>query len=130
MKLHKRHGLWAASVAVLALFSFLVGNSFACFQKGAESIKLAEDCCKGHCQHVMAADMAAKCCQSHQAKVSQVLPAPSSAKAASLAADTLPVSLIPPVVLPDPEQSWVHLSTGERPPPSPPFYTLYCTLLI
>jgi hypothetical protein len=91
---------------------------------------MAEDCCKGHCQHVMMADMAAKCCQSHQTKVSQVLPASSSTKAASLVANTLPVSLIPPVVLQGPEQSWRRCATEERPPPFPPLYVLHCAFLI
>ena len=111
MKCHKRHSLWAAGVIVLALLSFLAGTSLACFQMGAGSIKMAKECCKGHCQHVMAADMAAKCCQSHQAKVSQVLPASSPAKTVSLVAHMLHVSLIPPIVLQGLEQSWVRFST-------------------
>src|SRR5262245_3427402 len=99
MKLHKRHSLWAPSVAILLLLSFFAGTSFACFQKGVGSIQMAEDCCKGHCQHVMMEDMAAKCCQSHQTKVSQALPTPSSTKAASLVASILHVSLIAPLAL-------------------------------
>jgi hypothetical protein len=117
-------------VVTLALLSFLAGTSLACFQMGAGSIKMTEECCKGHCQHVMAADMAARCCQSHQAKVSQALPAASQAKAASLATSTLLAALIPPVVLHSPEQSWVRLSTGERAPPFLPLYTLHCAFLI
>ncbi|SRR5712692_5033608 len=130
MKRHKRHRLWTVGVITLALFSFLAGTSLACFQKGVGSAKMAEDCCKGHCQHLMAADMAAKCCQSHQAEVSRVLPASSPAKTISLAAHTLYVSLIPPVVLQGSEQPWVRFSTEERPPPSPPLYALHCALLI
>ena len=130
MKRHKRHGLWTVGVITQALFSFLAGTSLACFQKGVGSAKMAEDCCKGHCQHIMAADMAAKCCQSHQTRVSKTLPASSATKVASLAAHALHVSLVPPIVLRGPEQSRVRLSTEERPPPFPPLYALHCALLI
>ena len=130
MTQHKKHRLWIVGVVILALFSFLAGTSFACFQKGTGNIKMAEDCCQGHCQHAMIGETAAKCCQSHQAKVSQALPASPSAKVIFLAASTLHGSLIPPAVLQDPEQFWVRLSTGERSPPFPPFYTLHCALLI
>lgn len=91
---------------------------------------MAEDCCQSHCQHAMVGDMAAKCCQSHQTKVSQALSAAPAAKSIVLAASTVPSSLILPAVLRGPEQFWARLSTGERSPPSPPFYTLHCTLLI
>jgi hypothetical protein len=74
--------------------------------------------------------MAMKCCQSHQTKVSQALPAASTAKALVLAASTVYSALIPPTVLQGPAQSWVRLSPAERPPPSPPLYTLHCVLLI
>ena len=114
----------------LALFSFLVGTSLACFQKGTGNIKMAEDCCQGHCQHAMTGETAAKCCQSHQAKVSQALPTSSPAKAASLAASTLHVSLILLVGLQGPEPFRVRFTTEDRPPPSPPFYILHCALLI
>src|SRR6266540_4608724 len=130
MKQHKKHSLWITGVVILALFSFLAGTSFACFQKGTGSIKMAEDCCQGHCQHAMMGDMAARCCQSHQTKVSQTLPASSAVKATFLAVSTLHGSLILPTVLQSSEQFGVRLSTGERPPPSPPFYTLHCALLI
>ena len=128
MQFHSRHRYWI--VSALALLSFLARTSLACLQMEAGSIKMAEDCCKGHCQHIMAADMAAKCCQSHQTKVSQVLPTSSSTQAASLVAHTLSVSLILPVVPQGPEQSRMHGSTEERPPPFPPLYALHCTLLI
>lgn len=114
----------------LALFSFLAGTSLACFQKGVGSAKMAEDCCKGHCQHVMMRAMAAKCCQSHQTRVSQVLPASSPAKTVSFVAHTLQVALMLPVVRQGPEQSWVRLSTEERPPPFSPLYVLHCTFLL
>jgi hypothetical protein len=130
MKFHNKHRLWAVGVIILALFSFLAGTGLACFQKGVGSTKIAEDCCKGHCQHVMAADMAAQCCQSHQVKVSQTLPVPLQTKDVSFAAYTLHVSLIPSVVQQGLAQSRVHLSTKERPPPFPSLYALYCTLLI
>lgn len=130
MKQHTKHRFWTVGVVILILFSFLVGTSFACFQKGAESVQQAEDCCKGHCQHAMVGDMAAKCCQSHQTKVSQALPAAPAAKALVLSVSTVYSALIPPTVLQDPAQSWVRLSPAERPPPSPPLYTLHCALLI
>jgi hypothetical protein len=130
MKFHNKYRLWAGGVITLALFSFLAGTSLACLQVGVGSTKMAEDCCKGHCQHVMAADMAAQCCQSHQVKVSQPLPVPPQTKDVSWTAYTLHVSLIPPVVRQGPEQSWVRLSTAEPPPPFPPLYALHCTLLI
>ncbi len=131
MKRYKRYRFWTVGVVALSLLSFLTGTSLACFQREAESIKMAEDCCQGHCQHVMVADMAAKCCQSHQAKVVQALPAASPTKAAFLVASPLHVSLIPPVVLQGLKQSLVHFLTEERPPPqSLPVYTLHCALLI
>ena len=113
---------------MLALLSFFAGTSLACFQKGVGTVHLAEDCCKGHCQHVMVGDMAAQCCQS-QTRVSQVLPASSPAKVASFVAHTLHVALLLPVNLQGPTQSEVR-PTGERPPPFPPLYALHCTLLI
>ena len=130
MKRHKTHHFWTAVIAILALFSFFAGTSLACFQKGVGTVQMAEDCCQGHCQHVMMGAMAAKCCQSHQTRVSQVLPASSPAKIASLVAHTLLVALIPPVLLQSPARSWVRLSTAERPPPFPLLYVLHCTLLI
>lgn len=130
MKRPQKHCLWIASVTLLALVSFLAGTSLACFQKGTGTIAMAEDCCKGHCQHVMVGDMAAKCCQSHQTKVSQALATTPSAKAIVLGASAVHSFLIPPVVLQGPKQFWLHLSTGERSPPSPPFYTVHCTLLL
>ena len=90
---------------------------------------MAEDCCQGHCQHAMVGDRATQCCQSHQTRVSQVLPASSPAKAASFVAHTLHVALILPGILPGPARSWVRL-TEERPPPFPSLYALHCTLLI
>jgi hypothetical protein len=114
---------------MLALLSFFAGTSLACFQKGVGTVHLAEDCCKGHCQHAMVGDMAAQCCQSHQTRVAQVLPVTSPAKIVSLVAYTLPVALILPVNLQGPARSWVR-PTGERPSPFPPLYALYCTLLI
>lgn len=130
MKFPKGHSLWMACAGTLALFFFVAGTSLACLQMGAQSATRAKKCCQGHCQHAMAADMAAKCCQSHQAKTFRTLPASSSAKTAPFVAYTLHVSLIPPVVLQGPEQFLVHFTTGGRPPPSPPLYTLYCALLI
>src|SRR5215204_3376733 len=130
MKQHKKYRFWIVGVVILVLFSFLVGTSFACFQKGAESVQRAEDCCKGYCQHARVGDMAMKCCQSHQTKVSQALPAAPAAKALVLAASNVYSALIPPTVLQGPAQSWVCLSPEERPPPSPPLYTLHCVLLI
>jgi len=130
MMQHRKHRPWIVGVVILALVSFLAGTSLACFQKGTGSIKMAEDCCQGHCQHAMVGDMAAKCCQSHQTKVSQALATTPSAKAIVLAASAVHSFLIPPVVLQGPEQFWVRLSPGERSPPSPPFYTLHCALLI
>lgn len=130
MTQHKKHGLWIAGVVTLALFSFLAGTSLACFQKGVGALTMAEACCKGHCHHAMMGEMAAKCCQSHQTKVSQTLPAAPAAKAVVLEASTVHSSLILPVVLQGPEQFWARLFTGEWSPPSPPFYTLHCALLI
>lgn len=115
---------------MLALLSFFAGTSLACFQNGVGTVQMAEDCCKGHCQHVMMRAMAAKCCQSHQPKVSQVLPASSPAKVASFVAHTLHVALVPLVLCQDQKQSWVRLSTEERPPPFSPLYALHCTFLL
>lgn len=130
MKRPKKHRLWIASVTLLALVSFLAGTSLACFQKGSGAIVLAEDCCQSHCQHAMVGDMAAKCCQNHQTKIAQALPAAPTAKALVLAVSTVPSFLILPVVLQGPEQFWTRLSTGKRSPPSSPFYTLHCAFLI
>jgi hypothetical protein len=130
MKRHKRHRPWIAGVTILILFSFLAGTSLACVQKGTGNIQMAEDCCQGHCQHAMVGEMATKCCQSHQTKVSQAFVTTPSAKTFFLVASLLHGSLLPPVALQAPEQFWVRLSPGERSPPSPPFYTLHCALLI
>ena len=130
MKRHKIHRLWTAGIAMLALLAFFAGTSLACFQKGVGTVPMAEDCCQGHCQHAMVGEMAAQCCRSHQARVSQVLPASSPAKVASFVAHTLHVALVPLVLCQGPEQAWVGLSTQERSPPSSPLYTLHCTLLI
>jgi hypothetical protein len=130
MKRHERQRPWRAGVTVLILFSFLAGTSLACVQKGIGNIQIAEDCCQGHCQHVMTGAAAAECCQSHQTKVPQACVTTPSAKTFFLVVFTLHDSLIPPVALQAPEQFWVYLSSAERPPPSPPFYTLHCTLLI
>src|SRR6266852_1649803 len=130
MKRHKTHRLWTAGIAILALLSFFAGTSLACFQKGVGTVQMAEDCSQGHCQHAMVGDMAAQCCQSHQTRVSQVLPASSPAKVASFVAHTLHVALVPLVLRQDQKQSLVRLSTAERPPPFPPLYALHCTLLI
>lgn len=130
MKQHKRHRLWIASVTLLALVSFLAGTSLACFQKGTGTVAMAEDCCQSHCQHAMTGEAATDCCQSHHAQASQTFPSSSPAKTLVLVASTLPVALLPPAVLQGLDQSWVRRSLDERPPPSPPFYTLHCTLLI
>jgi hypothetical protein len=90
---------------------------------------MAEDCCQHHCQHAMMGDLAGQCCQSHQARVSQVLPISSPAKVASFVAHTLHVALFLPVILPGPARSWVR-HTEERPPPFLSLYALHCTLLI
>lgn len=130
MKQHKKYRFWLVGVVTLVLFSFLAGTSLACFQKGAESVQQAEDCCKGHCQHAMVGDIAAKCCQGHQTKVSQALPTIPAAKTLILTASTVYSAPIPPTVLQGLAQSWMRLSPEERPPPSPPLYTLHCALLI
>ena len=129
MKRYKTHRLWIAGIALLALLSFFARTSLACFQKGVGTVQMAEDCCKGHCQHAMAGDMAGQCCQS-QMRVSQVLPASSPAKIASFVAHTLHVALVPLVLRQDQKRSLVRLSTEGRPPPFPPLYALHCTLLI
>ncbi len=118
------------AMVTLAILSFLAGTSLACFQQEAGSAKMVEDCCRGHCQHVMVGDMAAKCCQSHQAKVTRTLPAASPTKVTSVVASPLHVSLISLVVLQGLKQPLVHFVTGERSPPSPSLYTLHCALLI
>src|ERR1700716_1202828 len=99
MKRHKKHRLWIVGIAILVLLSFFAGTSLACFQKGVGTVHMAEDCCKGHCQHAMVGDMAAQCCQSHQTRVAQMLPASSPAKVASFVTHTLPVAWILPVIL-------------------------------
>lgn len=130
MKLHKRHSFWAASAAISVLLTFFTGTSFACFQKGTESIKVAEDCCKGHCQHAMTGERATQCCQSHQGKASQVLPAASLKKITSLTIYILHISLLPPASLPGPEQCWVRVPKEERRPPRPSLFALHCVFLI
>jgi hypothetical protein len=130
MKRRKKHRPWIAGVTILTLFSFLAGTSFACVQKGTGNIQMAEDCCQGHCQHAMTGEAAADCCQSHQTRVSQAFVTTPSAKTFFLVASTVHGSLVPLVALQAPEQFWVRLSSGERPPPSRPFYTLHCALLI
>lgn len=129
MKLCKQHRLWTVGVVTLALLALLAGTSFACFQQGVGDV-LAKECCQQHCQHAMETDKAAQCCQSHQAKVSQVLPAISATKVLAPLAYSLHVSSIATVAILDAERSLVYLPTEERPPPSPPFYTLHCALLI
>lgn len=130
MTQRKKHGLWIAGVVTLALCAFLAGTSLACFQKGIGTVQMAEDCCQSHCQHAMVGDMAAKCCQSHQTKVAQAFPVAPAAKAIVLAVPAVQSFLVLPVVSRGPGQFWARLSTGERSPPSPPFYTLHCALLI
>jgi len=130
MKRHSKQHLWIAGIVTLTFLSFFVGTSLACFRKGVGTVQRAEDCCKGHCQHALIGDMATKCCQSHQTKVSQALPASSPTKAASFVAHTPHVAFAPLVFSPDLQQSWTHLSTEERPPPFPPLYALHCTLLL
>ncbi|MGH7961966.1 MAG: hypothetical protein ACRERD_09100, partial [Candidatus Binatia bacterium] len=132
MKLYKKHRLWTAGVATLALLSLLAGTSFACFQREVASVRTVEDCCQKHCQHAMAKDRAAQCCQSHQAQVSQTLLA-SPAKALSLVRDmaySLHIFPLATVALQDAERPLVYLTTETRPPPSFPLYVLYRTLLI
>lgn len=130
LKQRTKHRFWTIGVSILVLFSFLAGTSFACFQKGAESVQQAEDCCKGHCQHARVGAMAMKCCQNHHGQVSQALPFFSSAKTLAPAVSQIPVALIPPAVLQGPDRFLVHRSIEKRPPSSPPLYTLHCTLLI
>jgi hypothetical protein len=130
MKRYTQHRLWIVGIATLALLSFFAGTSLACFEKGVGTVRMAEDCGKDHCQHVMVGAIAATCCQSHHTKVSQALPVAPSAKTIVLVASTLPGLLIAPVVGQAAEHCRAHLSTAERPPPSPPLYTLHCTLLI
>ncbi len=130
MKRRNRHRLWIVGVTILALCSFLAGTSLACFQKGTGTIAMAEDCCQSHCQHAMTGEAATDCCQSHHAQASQTFPSSSPAKTLILAASTLSVALIPLAALHIPDQSWARRSVEKRPPPSPPFYTLHCALLI
>src|SRR5215813_5342323 len=99
MKRHTTHRLRIAGIAVLVLLSFFAGTSLACFQKGVGTVRLAEDCCKGHCQHAMVGEMAAQCCQSHQTRVARALPTTSLAKVALCIAYTLPVAVLLPVNL-------------------------------
>ena len=121
--------LWRVAVAILALLAFSAGTSLACFHKGVGPVQVAEDCCQRHCQHAMMGTMADQCCQSHRARVAQVLPTVSPAKAAAFVAQTLQVAVILPVILPSPTRSWIR-PTEERPPPFPSLYALHCTLLI
>lgn len=130
MKQYEKHRLWIAGVTILALCSFLTGTSLACFQRGIATIKMAEDCCQGHCQHAMTSEAAADCCQSHHGQASHAFPLSPSAKTRVLMAALLPAVLLPPAVWQSREQSWVHSSRQEHPPPSPSLYTLHCTLLI
>src|SRR5581483_2526932 len=130
MKQHNRHRLWIVGVTILALCSFLAGTSLACFQKGASTVGMAETCCQSHCQHAMMGEAATDCCQSHHTQAAQPFPSSSPAKTIVLAASTLPVTLVLSVAWQSQEQIWLRRSTEERPPPSPPFYTLHCALLI
>ena len=128
-KLYQRHSLWTACGVTLALISFVAGTSLACLQRGTGSVAV-EECCQKHCRHAMTGETAAKCCQEPQAKVFQALPASSQVKTISLVTYTLHASLILPVVLQSSGRFLVRFTTGERPPPSLPLYTLHCVLLI
>jgi hypothetical protein len=130
MARHTQHRLWITGVTILALCAFLTGTSVACFQRGGADSRMAEDCCRGHCQHAMVGKTAAECCQSHQTTGSQVLTTSPSAKVRVLIASALHGWLLPPPALQGTEQSLVRLSMAERPPPFPPLYTLHCTLLL
>jgi len=118
MKQGTRHRLWILGIVALTSFSFLAGTSLACFQKGTGTLIMAENCCRGQCQHVMVGDMAAKCCQHHQTKVAHALPTTPAAKLSFLTASPLPYVLLSPAALHSPEQSWMRFSRAERPPPS------------
>jgi hypothetical protein len=119
-------------VVTLALLSFLAGTSLACFQKSAENIQRAEDCCKEHCRHAMEADAAANCCQSHQkTAATQTLPAGFfSTKTAVLAVHASHVAFFTFLILQTFRQGWSHVFAEDRPPPSAPLYAFHCTLLI
>src|SRR5215471_9385668 len=125
MKQRERHRLWILGVVVLTFFSFLAGTNLACFQKGTGTLKMAENCCRGQCQHVMEGDMAAKCCRSHQTKVSHALPTTPAAKISLFTTSPTHYALIAPAVLHGSEQAWVRFSTAERPPPLHSLHTLH-----
>lgn len=127
---HKKQRLWTIGLLVLTLFSFLAETSLACLQKGTGNITMAKECCQSHCQHAMTGDAAVKCCQSHQRDMSQAVPLPLGVKPVLLA-DSSPFATIIFVPLIYGQDSGRDLLfTTRRPPPSPPFYTLHCTLLI
>src|SRR5262249_2286048 len=130
MKQRKRHRPWILGIVVLTFFSLLAGTSLACFQKGTGTLTMAENCCRGQCQHAMVGDMATKWCQNHQTKTSHILPTAPAAKISLLTASPLHYTLVLPAVLHSPEQSWVCFSTAERPPPSLSLHTLHCLFLL
>src|SRR5581483_9086051 len=130
MKRRHRHRLWIVGVTILALCSFLAGTSLACFQKGIGTTVMAQDCCQSHCQHAMTGEAATDCCQSHHAQAAQPFPSSSPAKTIVLAASAPATALLPSAAGQSLAQPWLRRPMEERPPPSPPFYTLHCTLLI
>src|SRR6266404_6483084 len=104
MKRHTRHRLWIAGITILVLCSFLTGTSLACVHRASVTLKMAENCCQGHCQHAMTGGAATDCCQSHHTQASQTFPSSSPTKTIAFAASSLPVVLIPPAVLQSLEQ--------------------------
>lgn len=127
MKRFQKHHLWSIGIVVLVLLSFFTGTSLACFQQAAESTAIAEDCCKGRCQHVMVGEAATECCQQHQVTPVQSTPASASAKVLFFPTFTfLHSAILPPTLA---GVKWYSPPAG-RPPLSPPLYTLHCAFLI
>lgn len=121
---------WTVGAITLALVAFLTGTSIACFQKGVDTVRMAEDCCQSHCQHAMIGERAVDCCQRHHAQTAPAFPSSPPVKAFALMAMLPLATLSSFAVLPVPDQPEMWRFLAGHSPPSTPLYTLHCILLI
>lgn len=124
-----KHRLWTVSVTLVLLPLLAAGTTLACMQREVGTVQTAQDCCRGHCQHAMEAEMAMQCCQSHQPSLSQVLPVAAASKTVSLAVAALPIAVMPPAEGQAAKPLWVPLSPTGHLARLPALYTLHCSLL-